>query len=132
MADNRINVLSLWHSRNIEHLQPYCEIYQSAAAKIDRGIAKAEVQEATGEQEKPEPPEFAPYKLPRRRPGTGCVSRINDHLWEGRYSPVWPDGKKHFRNVYAKTEGECEEKLKVLIREMKKEISQVRETAKLG
>ncbi len=103
------------------------EMRRSAAAKIDRGIAKAEAQEAVGEKEKPEPLEFIPYKPPRRRPGTGCVSQLGDHLWEGRYSPVWPDGKKHARNVYAKTEAECEEKLKVLIREMKKEIAQVRE-----
>ncbi len=54
------------------------------------------------------------------------MSHIKDHLWEGRYSPVWPDGKKHARNVYAKTEAECEEKLKALIREMKAEIAQAR------
>ncbi len=102
---------------------------QSAAAKIDRGIAKAEVREAAGEKEDSKPLEFKPYKPPRRRPGTGCVSQLNDHLWEGRYSPVWPDGKKHSRNVYAKTEAECEEKLKVLIREMKAEIAQSREKA---
>ena len=34
----------------------------------------------------------------------------------------WPDGKKHARNVYAHTREECEEKLKVLIVEMKAEI----------
>jgi len=107
------------------------EMRQSTAAKIDRSIAKAEVQEAAGE-EKPEPPEFTPYKPPRRRPGTGCVSQLNDHLWEGRYSPVWPDGKKHARNVYAGTEAEWEEKLKALIREMKAEIAQAREDAKIS
>ncbi len=64
-----------------------------------------------------------PVKAKRRRPGTGCVSQINDHLWEGRYSPIWPDGKKHARNVYAHTEQECEEKLAVLIPEMKAEIA---------
>ncbi len=106
------------------------EMRQSTAAKIDRGIAKAQVREAAGEQEKPEPPEFTPYKPPRRRPGTGCVSQINDHLWEGRYSSVWPDGKKRSRNVYAKNEAEREEKLKVLIREMKQEIAQARERTK--
>ena len=58
-----------------------------------------------------------------RRPGTGCVSELNDHLFEGRYSPLWPDGKKHARNVYAHTREECEEKLKQLIVEMKKEIA---------
>jgi hypothetical protein len=58
-----------------------------------------------------------------RRPGTGCVSKLNDHLFEGRYSPVWPDGKKHARNVYAHTREECEEKLKELIVQMKEEIA---------
>ncbi len=102
------------------------EMRQSAAAKIDRGIAKAEVQETAGEKEDFKPPEFIPYKPPRRRPGTGCVSRLGDHLWEGRYSPVWPDGKKHARNVYAKTEAECEEKLAKLIVQMKREIAEQR------
>ena len=43
--------------------------------------------------------------------GTGCITEINDHLFEGRYSPMWIDGKKHSRNVYAHTREECEEKL---------------------
>lgn len=105
------------------------EMRRTAAAKIDRGIAKAEVEETVGEREEPEKQPFTPVKPPRRRPGTGCVSKINDHLWEGRYSPVWPDGKKHARNIYAKTEAECEEKLKALIREMKAEIAQARKGA---
>lgn len=50
----------------------------------------------------------------------------NDHLFEGRYSPKWPDGKKHARNVYAHTREECEEKLKVLIVEMKAEIAELK------
>ena len=62
----------------------------------------------------------------KRRSGTGCVSQINDHLFEGRYSPKWPDGKKHARNVYARTREECEEKLKVLIVEMKAEIAELK------
>ena len=41
----------------------------------------------------------------------------------GPLSPVWPDGKKHARNVYAHTREECEEKLKELIVQMKKEIA---------
>ena len=40
------------------------------------------------------------------------------------YSPKWPDGKKHARNVYTHTKEECEEKLKVLIAEMKAEIAE--------
>ena len=62
----------------------------------------------------------------KRRSGTGCVSQINDHLFEERYSPKWPDGKKHARNVYAHTREECEEKLKVLIVEMKAEIAEAK------
>ena len=58
----------------------------------------------------------------KRRSGTGCISEINDHLFEGRYSPKWPDGKKHARNVYAHTREECEGKLKMLIVEMKAEL----------
>lgn len=47
-------------------------------------------------------------------------------LFEGRYSPKWPDGEKHARNVYAHTREECEEKLKVLIVEMKAEIAEAK------
>ena len=58
----------------------------------------------------------------RRKPGTGCVHQIGEHLWEGRYSPRGPDGKQRSRNVYGHTQEECEEKLKVLIETMKAEI----------
>ena len=57
------------------------------------------------------------------------VKQLNDHLWEGRYSPVWPDGKKHSRNVYGHTEAECEEKLAELILQMKAEIAALRSGA---
>ena len=67
---------------------------------------------------------FKPYIGRKRRSGTGCISEISDHLFEGRYSPKWPDGKKHARNVYAHTREDCEEKLKVLIVEMKAEIAE--------
>ena len=101
---------------------------RKAALNIDQGIAKAEVQleperQAAVEQEQQS---FVPIELPRRRPGTGCVSQINEHLWEGRYSPVWPDGKKRPRNVYAHTREECEEKVKELILELKAEIAALR------
>ena len=62
----------------------------------------------------------------KRKSGTGCVTEINDHLFEGRYSPKWPDGKKHARNIYARTREECEAKLKVLIVEMKAEIAEAK------
>ncbi len=70
--------------------------------------------------------DFQPYMGKVRKPGTGCISQINDHLFEGRYSPTWIDGKKHARNVYAHTREECEEKLKVLIAEMKAELAELK------
>lgn len=76
--------------------------------------------------------DFKPYRGRIRRPGTGCVTEINDHLYEGRYSPTWPDGKKHARNVYARTREECEEKLRVLIGEMKAEIAAIKAGGKSG
>ena len=106
------------------------EMRRKAALNIDQGIAKAEAPPAPKRKKKePERPDFVPVPLSRRRPGTGCVSQLRKHLWEGRYSPVWPDGKKHSRNVYAKTREECEEKLKVLILEMKAEIAALRSGA---
>ena len=109
------------------------DMQRAAAANIDRGIGKAAPQEAasvSGQEtapaaaEKPRMTDFKPYMGRKRKPGTGCVTEINDHLFEGRYSPKWPDGKKHSRNVYAHTREECEEKLKVLIVEMKAEIAE--------
>lgn len=40
---------------------------------------------------------------------------INDHLYEGRFTPR-VDGKRISKNVYAKTREECEEKLAELIK----------------
>ena len=113
----------------------------TAAANIDRSIGKAAPQEdasepgqetAPAQAEKPRMTDFKPYVGRKRRSGTGCVSEINDHLFEGRYSPKWPDGKKHARNVYAHTREECEEKLKVLIVEMKAEIAEAQRLMDLG
>ena len=70
--------------------------------------------------------DFKPYEGRKRKSDTGCVSEINDHLFEGRYSPKWPGGKKHARNIYAHTREECEEKLKVTIKEMKAELPEIK------
>ena len=113
----------------------------TVAANIDRSIGKAVPQEDASEPgqetapataEKPSMTDFKPYVGRKRRSGTGCVSEINDHLFEGRYSPKWPDGKKHARNVYAHTREECEEKLKLLIAEMKAEIVEAQRLKDLG
>lgn len=102
------------------------EMQRTAAAKIDRGIIKSEAaQEGDTAPRNPPPSTFQPYKGQRRKPGTGCISQINDHLWEGRYSPT-VSGKRVARNVYACTEEECEKKLAQLIREMKQEIASMK------
>ena len=117
------------------------DMQRAAAANIDRGIGKATPQEDTSwpgripapaTAEKPRMTDFKPYVGRKRRSGTGCVSEINDHLFEGRYSPKWPDGKKHARNIYAHTREECEEKLKVLIVEMKAEIAEAKRLKDMG
>lgn len=107
------------------------EMRRTAAAKIDQGIAGVEPQVQTQTApRKPAPSAFQPHKDQRHKPGTGCISQINDHLWESHYSPIWPDGKKHPRNVYAKTYEECEEKLTELITQMKAEIAAEKERLK--
>ena len=102
------------------------DMQRAAAASIDRSIGKAEPQEET-EPERKDIVDFRPYVGKKRKPGTGCVTEINDHLFEGRYSPVWPDGAQHSRNVYAHTREECEEKLKALITEMNEERKNLKE-----
>ncbi len=64
------------------------------------------------------------------RPGTGSVTQSGENLWEGRYSPRWPDGTKHVWDVYAETEAECEAKLAALIAEMNAERAAWREAHK--
>jgi len=111
------------------------DMQRTAAANIDRGIGKNTLSEsdavpgqetAPGQNVTPSMTDFQPVLPTRRRAGTGCISQINDHLYEGRYSPMWIDGKKHSRDVYARTREECEEKLKVLIAEMKTELAELK------
>ena len=103
------------------------DMQHAAARKIDCGIGKAELpDEPVPQANAPAIVDFQPYMGKVRKPGTGCISQINDHLFEGRYSPTWIDGKKHARNVYAHTREECEEKLKVLIAEMKAELAELK------
>ena len=81
----------------------------------------------------PLPPSgFTAAKGKHRKPGMGCVSRISETLWEGRYSPVWPDGKKRPRNIYAHSEAECEAKLAEMIAEEKAKIAAERERLRAG
>lgn len=72
---------------------------------------------------------FEPYKPKIRKSGTGCVTMINDHLYEGRFTPR-VNGKRISKNVYAKTREECEKKLAELIKTMKSEIAEMKKQAK--
>ena len=49
------------------------------------------------------------------------MSQINDHLWEGRYSPRNPDGTRDVHTVYAHSEEECEGMLAEMIEKVKGE-----------
>ncbi|MBQ7338851.1 MAG: site-specific integrase, partial [Clostridia bacterium] len=111
---------------------------QQAAVRIDREIGgtNAEMPEPPPPKVSAEPsPEnatetvFEPYRPKIRKSGTGCVTMINDHLYEGRFTPR-VNGKRISKNVYAKTREECEEKLAELIKQMKAEIAAEKKKAK--
>ena len=108
-----------------------------AAEKIDREIGgvNTPVSVSNSESTQTETSEFdgfvEPYKPKIRKSGTGCITMINEHLYEGRYSPKI-NGKRMARNVYAKTREECEEKLAELIKTMKAEIAELKKTTKKG
>ena len=96
------------------------DMQTEAAAKIDRGLGN-EVRENPAQAEQGSVEDFQPVLGRKRKSGTGCITQINDYLFEGRYSPTWPDGTKHSKCVYAHTREECEEKLKVLIQQLNAE-----------
>ncbi len=107
---------------------------QQAAVRIDREIGGTNAQmpeikpcEPTEDEvrEKAEAQVFTPKTGKIRKSGTGCVTMINDHLYEGRFTPR-VNGKRISKNVYAKTREECEEKLAELIKEMKAEIAEMK------
>ena len=111
---------------------------RQAAVKIDREIGGTDAQMPEPELPKASEqaqatatpkPKFEPYKGKIRKSGTGCVTMINDHLYEGRFTPR-VNGKRISKNVYAKTREECEEKLAELIKTMKAEIADMKKQAK--
>ena len=50
------------------------------------------------------------------------IYQINDHLWEGRYNPLWPDGKRHAMSVYGRSREACEALLKLAIEKVKEDM----------
>lgn len=104
------------------------EMRRTAAVKIEQGITGAVPQEKVDiAPKKPSPSTFQAYKGQRRKPGTGCISQITENLWEGRYSPVWPDGAKRPQNIYAHSREECESLLAEMIQQTKAEIAAEKE-----
>lgn len=102
---------------------------QQAAVNIDRKIGKTDAEmperENTQSQAEKRPvSDFEPFVGKIRKPGTGCVTMINNRLFEGRFTPTNADGKRISKNIYAQTREECEEKLAELIVQMKAEIAE--------
>ena len=103
---------------------------RQAAVHIDRKIGGTDARMPTMKREERKdtaPVEFTPYKPKIRKPGTGCVTMINDHLYEGRYTPTNAYGKRESHNIYAKTREECEEKLAEMIVQVKAQIKAEKE-----
>jgi len=103
------------------------EMEKKAAEKIEGGIGSSDAFEEH-EAKLPEPEKrerlkpFKPYKRKYRRSGTGGIYKLNDHLYEGRYTPTNAQGKREPHNVYAQTYEECEQKLNAMIEEVKARI----------
>ena len=112
------------------------KMQKEAARSIDRGIRGVSSKEKMSEEvntdsEKTAPKQkFEPTKSKHRKPGTGCITKINDNLWEGSYFPRLPDGSRKKFNVYAKTREECETELTKMIEQKKKEIAKLKKKAK--
>ena len=102
---------------------------KQAAVSIDRKIGKSDAKMPEQENTRPAVEnapvsDFVPFVGKVRKPGTGCVTMINDHLYEGRFTPTNADGKRIAKNIYAPTREECEIKLAELIVQMKAEIAE--------
>ena len=113
---------------------------RQAAQKIERGIGHSEAYEPhetlddqlpTEGGKPPVSPPFAPYKGKVRKPGTGEIYELKDHLFEGRYSPTNAQGKREVHTVYAKTKEECEVLLEQMIAEVREQIKEEKRQMKL-
>lgn len=111
-----------------------------AAKNIERGIGNSEVYEPhetiydefPAESEKPpQIAKFEPYRGKIRKSGTGGIYEINEHLYEGRYTPTNAHGKREVHTVYAKTRAECEKLLKQMIVEVREKIKAEKERIKV-
>lgn len=106
--------------------------------KIKQGIGRNEALEphetiydqTPAEQTKPL--QRTPYRGKIRNSGTGGIYEINDHLFEGRYTPTNARGKREVHTVYAKTKEECEAMLEQMIAEVRARIKVEKARIKQG
>lgn len=106
---------------------------RQAAVRIDRKIGGTDARMPAVQRQirkDTAPIEVTPYTPKIRKPGTGCVTMINDHLYEGRYTPTNVYGKRENHNIYAKTREECEERLAQMIVQIKAQIKAEKESMK--
>ena len=102
-----------------------------AAAAIDRAITGSTAPIPAPEPEKPSEP-FRPYKGLRRRAGTGCITRVSENSYEGKYTPRLPNGTRYIKTVYAASREECEAKLAALIENVKPEVERLKREMREG
>lgn len=102
-----------------------------AAAAIDRAITKTDTPVTPPYQPTPSEP-FHPYKLTRRKPGTGCITQVSPNCYEGKYTPRLPNGARFIKSVYAPTYDECEAKLAELIAQVKPEVERMKRELRAG
>ena len=116
------------------------DMQRKAAERIENKIGRKEPLPAhlrkyeEVPKKEPKPPQrenFEPYKGKIRRSGSGGLYQINDHLWEGRFTPTLANGKRHSYNVYAKTRDECEALLEEMIIRVKAEIEEEKQQIKI-
>ena len=112
------------HVRSATTINIYSHITDTmqiqAANRIEKAIgdgesAKAYPTPAESAAETEPPQRFTPYMGKIRKSGTGGIYQINDHLFEGRYTPTNAQGKREVHTVYAKTREECERLLNEMI-----------------
>ena len=110
------------------------EMQANAANKIEKRFAKNEPFEQSEYETQKQAPSsaesFEPYKGKIRKSGTGGIYELNDHLFEGRYSPTNAYGKREVHTVYAKTREECERLLSEMIPKVRAEIKAEKERLK--
>ena len=102
-----------------------------AAAAIDRAITGSSAPTPAPEPEKPSAP-FHPYKGLRRRAGTGCITRVSENRYEGKYTPRLPNGTRYIKTIYAASREECEAKLAALIAQVKPEVERMKREMREG